>query len=319
MLNLNLLRVFHAVAKNQNVVKAAEKLFISQPAVSNALKRLQNDNEVRLFHKKGRALTLTEHGAELYTLTTRLFDIEKEIESLFGSVSSQAKHTIHVGLVTIYERFGIADIMRYFSEIDSAISVSIHSGNSRSVVEMLRNHAIDLAVSGDVLVGDNLRRHLYKRHEIFLMAPKGHSLYGKTTFSGDDIRGRRVVLKEAGSSVRNTVDAFLAKFEVNPVIVMELSNIDALLSLAKSEQCLTLLPDMSISDAQIADGSFSVARCEEHDLSFSAYITAHPPEAYADTTRKIIDRFYEIVANDQRRPEFSAGHNTIPLNPEQSG
>lgn len=308
MLNLNMLRVFHVVAKNKSVVKAANVLFISQPAVSNALKRLQRDSGIRLFHKTGRTLTLTENGTALYSLTVRLFDVEKEIEKLFGHVSSKARQTIHVGLVTIYERFGIADIMRYFSEIDSALSVSIHSGNSKSIIEMLQNHSIDLAISGDVPVSDNrgdnpgysLIRHFYKRHEVFMVAPRGHALYGKTTFTSEDLRGQRVVLKEAGSSVRKTVDVFLDKFAINPVIVMELSNIDAILNLARSERCLAFLPDMSINNAQTSEELFSVARSEEHDLSFSTYIISHAPEKYADTTRRIIDRFCEVVESEQR-------------------
>ncbi len=314
MLNLNMLRVFHAVAKNKSVVKAATALFISQPAVSNALKRLQRDSGIRLFHKTGRTLTLTEHGAALYILTVRLFDVEKEIESLFGHVSSKARHTIHVGLVTIYERFGIADIMRYFSEVDSSLSVSIHSGNSRSIVEMLLDHSIDLAISGDVVVNDSLRQNFYKRHEVLMVAPRGHALYGNPTFTGEDLQGKRVVLKEAGSSARKTMDVFLDKFAVNPIIVMELSNIDAILNLAKSELCLAFLPDMSINETHISEGLFSVARSEEHDLSFSTYIISHAPETYAETTRKIIDRFCEVIESDQRQPDFFTDQQTMLVN-----
>jgi DNA-binding transcriptional LysR family regulator len=104
MLSLNLLRVFNAVAEHKNVILAAGKLYISQPAVSAALKKLQNEMDVRLFLKSGRNLVLTEQGIQFYELTQRIFNTEREIEALIAQFNSLEKQFIHVGLVSIYER-----------------------------------------------------------------------------------------------------------------------------------------------------------------------------------------------------------------------
>ena len=312
MLRLNLLRVFHEVATRQSVVKASEALFISQPAISNALKKLQKDIEVRLFHKTGRNLTLTEHGETLLSMTVRLFKVENEIRDFLAELRSDAKQNIHVGLVTIYERFGIEQVIQYFSEIDPSLSVSIHSGNSKAVIEMLLTSSIDMGICGNVLVNSNLHYKPYKRHEIFLVAPRGHRLYGLKDFSADDIRGERMVLKETGSSVRHTMNAFFQQFAINPAVVMELSNIDSILNIAEREKCITFLPDMSISEKLSGDGKFTFARPMEAGIAFNTYVVWRKDGLYTETTRAIIEQFCSLGAkNDQPRfltPLDSTGH-----------
>ena len=293
MLNLNLLRVFNAVVENKSVVKASERLFISQPAVSSSLKKLRDEVDVPLFKKTGRNLVLTEHGEMLYELTRRMFDTEKEIEDLIARLNSREMLSIHIGLVTIYERFGVEEILHYFAEIDKNISVAIHSGNSSAIVEMLGSKSWDMGIAGNVIKNKKLLYTPYRQHEVFLVAPKGHRLYGKKIFSASDINGERVVLKERGSSVRATVDNFIIRDSVQIMPIMELSNIDAILNLVETEQCLTFLPDLSVAD--IARGRFSKARLKGEKLIFSTYVVTYQPMEYTSSKRKIIEAFLERV------------------------
>jgi len=289
MLSLNFLRVFNVVVEQKSVIRASEKLFISQPAVSAALKKFQAEIDIRLFHKAGRTLALTEQGAMLYELTKRMFETEQEIEDLVRSLNSKEKHVIHLGLVTIYERFGVEDILHDFAKIDKNISVSIHSGNSARVVEMLGNKRWDMGIAGNVTQDNRLRYDFYRSHEVFLVAPKGHRLYGKREFSAADINGERVVLKEPGSSVRATLDAFFSRDKVRIIPVMELSNIDSILSLAETENCITFLPDLSI--VGLDKKRFSKAGLKGEALSFSTYVVTHPPSEYTAAKRAVIQAF----------------------------
>lgn len=300
MLNLHLLRAFYMVVKTQGVSNAAEALYISQPAVSNALKRLQKEYRVAFFRKVGRNLTLTEEGERLYTALDRLFAAEKEVEALLQRMSAHTRQTIKLGLVTIYERFGVSTILHHFAAIDPQLSISIHSGNSSAVLEMLQERSIDLAIAANVPPTGPLVSTPYMRHDLFLVIPPGHRLYGKTTFCCDDIRGERMVLKEPGSAVRRMVDAFLRDFSIVPAVLMELSNIDSILALVREECCLTFLPDMSLADkGSAADQPLCVARCEDMpDLYFLTYVVSHPMRAYPENTADIITRFRAEAAKE---------------------
>jgi DNA-binding transcriptional LysR family regulator len=293
MLNLNLLRVFNAVAEHKSVVRASEKLFISQPAVSTALKKLQDEIDVRLFQKFGRSLSITEQGALLYALTRRMFTTEKEIEELVANLNSKEKQSIHMGLVSIYERFGLKDILHDFAEIDKNLSISVHSGNSTTIVQMLGGKHLDMGIAGNVVKDLKLRYDLYREHEVFLVAPGGHRLYGRKIFTAEDIRGERVVLKEPGSSARTTLDNFLARNDARVVPVMELSNIDSILHLAEAENCITFLPDISLTD--VDEKRFSKAGLKDERLFFPIYVITHPPSEYTNAKRQIVKAFLNRI------------------------
>lgn len=299
MVNLHLLRAFYMVVNTGGVSSAAEALFISQPAVSNALKRLQKEYHVQLFHKVGRSLSLTEDGARLHAALEQLFAAENKVDALLQQMHSQGQRNIKLGLVTIYERFGVTDILRRFAAINPRLSISIHSGNSAAVLEMLQDRAIDLAIGGSVPAPGPLISTPYMRHDLFLVIPPGHRLSGRSTFTREDIRGERMVLKEPGSAVRRMVDGFLQQCGLDPVVVMELSNIDSILSLARKENCLTFLPDMSLRENITTESPLGVARCQDMpDFFFLTYIISHPLSSYPDSTAEIIARFRENVAAD---------------------
>ncbi len=297
MLPLNLLRVFHVVAREQNMVKASELLFVSQPAVSNALKKLQSDIGIRLFYKNGRNLCLTEHGQELYKMTGPLFTAESEIERFFEQIKATTRQSIHIGLVTIYERFGIEKILQHFSQVDHSISVSIHSGNSQGIAEMLLNKKIDMGISGDVLANPSLAYQLYQRHEVFMVVPAGHRLYGQATFTARDVENERMVLKETGSSVRRTINIFFEETGITPQVITELSNLDSILNLVRRENCITFLPDLSVPDTSAKDSPFSAASHAKGPLCFNTYIVYHKDGMYTEYTRKIIEQFRAVAAS----------------------
>ena len=80
MINLNQLRIFYHAAKRLNFTKAAESLFITQPAVTAQVKHLETHCNLKLFKKKGRQVYLTDEGVTLYEYARKLFEYEKEIE-----------------------------------------------------------------------------------------------------------------------------------------------------------------------------------------------------------------------------------------------
>ena len=295
MLNVNLLRVFHEVTEKQGVSGAAAALFVSQPAISNALKRLQEDSGVNLFYKAGRSLTLTKQGQRLHEMTTQLFSLEEKIEGFLSEARAVSECSIRIGLATIYERFDAPKIKKYFTDVADNIVISVSSGNSRALLKRLEEHTIDMAIVGDVIRTPHFNYQFYKQHHIHLVVPRGHRLYGKKEFSHLDLRGERMVLKEVGSSARKAVDAYNEAFSINPVVVMELSNIDAIFCLSCQEKCLALLPDLFITGYGDTKQLFSTARCTDMDLGFSTYIVWHADGNQSGATRGIIEKFVQLL------------------------
>lgn len=295
MLNLHLLRIFHAVAQHESVVHAATALCITQPAVSNAIKKLQSEYEIALFSKRGRGLELTNEGQTLYTFSQQIFEIAQQADSYLTQAKSEVPRNIKIGLVTLYERYFVDKIMNIFYQIDPHITVSIVSGNSKSVIQMLLHGDIDMAVSGDEALESKLKRIFFKRHNVYLFAPQNHPLYGKERFQAKDLKRQRIISKEHGSAVRHAVDTYLAKYNIKIDSVVELSNLDSILELAIKDQCLSFFPEthQSIESGKIDEKCFLIA--DEGDLYFDMYFYFLPEHRYTPPKVTFFSELHKVL------------------------
>ncbi len=292
MLNLNNLRTFYMVAKNKSVLLASEELFISQPAVSNALKKIQQELKTPLFVKNGRNLELTEKGKKLYIKAEKLFEIEKDIERFISQNDEETK-LITVGVVTLYERFAMLNIMACFEGSDKDITVSVQSGNSKRLIQLLEEKKVDMAITGDLIDKDksNMLFTPYAKHQNYLVIPKGHKLFGKESFLPSDIASERMVFKESGSSVRKSVENYFLKHYIQTKTVAELSNLDSILDVALHEKCLAFIPDMALDGMIKNNDNFSFALPENDEIAFYIYLVTRQKGNYPENIWNKIQAF----------------------------
>ncbi len=296
MINLNNLRVFYMVAKNESVFLAAEELFISQPAVSNALKKIQKDTKLELFKKNGRQLVLTEKGKQLHALAKKLYEAEKEIDIFLNQDAYEKVDTIHIGIATLYERFGMIEIMEAFEGSDSSITVSVESGNSRRLIKQLYDKKIDMCITGDLIQEENnLIINHYRRHEVYLVIPKGHKLFGKKQFSPEDILNENMVYKEQGSSVRKAVDSYFQKHNIKGKAIAELSNLDSTISVCTYENCLCFIPDMALDSMLIGNNNFSFALPKSDSITFDISVVTREKGDYSNEVWEKINYFLSNI------------------------
>ncbi len=294
MVNLNCLRVFYMVAKHKSVASAGEKLFISQPAVSNALKKLQSQINLELFIKNGRNLELTSKGQDLFALAHKLFETENEINNFLSLSRDEENTAINVGIVTLYERFGMIELMSCFGNTKKQITVSVKSGNSLALLQLLLDRKIDICITGE-LVEDTSKLLIttYRRHIIHLIIPKRHKLYGKKFFLPEDIDGETMIYKEHGSSVRQAVDNYFKYHNIKGKAIAELSNLDSILSVAEHENCLCFIPDMALNSMIINNQNFSSALPHNSSIFFDICVVTRKKEDYSSSTWEKIEYFLE--------------------------
>ncbi len=296
MLNLNMLRIFHAVAEHNSVVGAADSLFISQPAVSNAIKKMQNEYEVSLFYREGRHLRLTEEGKNLYKFSQQIFDISRQAETYLEQLKTSQFTQIRVGLVSLYERYFVDNMVNIFHELDPSLSVSIVSGNSKTVLKMLLRGDVDISINAILKPSKSLRNIFYKRHKVFVYAPQNHEFYGKKTFRAQDLNKQRMIYKEDGSAVRQASDAYIERYSIKPTAIIELSNFDAIMDLAYKEKCLCFLPEISGEFKNDRDEK-SFLDAEEGDLFFDVFFSFLPNHRYSPAQLGFFNQLYKKLSD----------------------
>ncbi|MCY1270947.1 HTH-type transcriptional activator CmpR [compost metagenome] len=214
------LRAFHAVAEAGSFTRAAEQLCLSQPAVSDQVRKLEEYYGVMVFHRDKRSVRLTEVGERLFGLTRRLFDISIDAHELLmdyrglttGSLVLAVDAPVHV--LPYVARF----CTRY-----PGIDVKIETANTDEVLQRLFSHRADLALLGRSIDDERLLSLPLRRDPMVAFVAKDHPWAKRKSIRLADLDGTPLVLREQGSVTRQTLEDEMAAagFTIRKAIEVE--------------------------------------------------------------------------------------------------
>ena len=146
MVNLDLYRVFYTVAKCGSLTRAAEELYISQPAVSQSVKQLENQLGVTLFNRTHRGMELSQQGGKLiFAEVERALSLLNEAQNRIAQMKIKATGTIRIGASdTIFEYF-LADKIVRFHERFPAVKIELMADFTPDTIEKLKANRCDVA------------------------------------------------------------------------------------------------------------------------------------------------------------------------------
>ena len=147
-MNLHQLRVFCTVVEEGAFRRAAEKLYLSQPSVSQHIASLEKDYSVHLFLRKGRTIALTSEGRALYILASDLLRRADEIPERFRDMQTLSSGRREMGVSSFAGSYILPGALAAFRQAFPAISLSVRSGNAREILADLKKGGIELALLG---------------------------------------------------------------------------------------------------------------------------------------------------------------------------
>ena len=147
-MNLHQLRVFCTVVEEGSFRRAAEKLFLSQPSVSQHIASLEKDYAVLLFFRKGRTISLTPEGRALYTLASDLLRRADEIPERFRDMQTLNTGRLEMGASSFAGSYILPGALAAFRRTFPAISLAVRSGNAQEILTDLRKGRVELVLLG---------------------------------------------------------------------------------------------------------------------------------------------------------------------------
>ena len=144
--NLNNYVIFHTVAKAGNISKAANQLYISQPAISKAISKLEEELVTALFNRSSRGVTLTEEGQVLYEYVERAFDSLNMGEENLKNYKELGIGHIRIGVSTSLCKHILLDYLKDFIRENPNIKFSIDCHSTVNTIKLLRNEDIDIGL-----------------------------------------------------------------------------------------------------------------------------------------------------------------------------
>ena len=138
------LQVFHKVAKRLNFTKAAEELFITQPAVSKHIQEIESFLKTKLFERNGSKVKLTKAGIILFSHTEKIFETYRNLEFEINSLSQNFNGKLRIGASTTIAQYLLPEILASFHKKFDQLIVSLEANNTEQIEIALQKNEIDL-------------------------------------------------------------------------------------------------------------------------------------------------------------------------------
>lgn len=197
------LRAFHQVALSGGFSKAAQALHLTQPAISDQVRRLEEEYDVALFSRRHRQIVLTPAGHRLLAVTHRLFGAEGEALELLQEERSLRTGALRIVADSVQH---VLDVLTAFRARHPGIQVSVARGNTGSIVEMLTGYEADIGVLGEL--GDERPFEVLPLNTspIIAFAARSHPAAAQASLSLAELGEWPLIMREAGSRTRQMLE-----------------------------------------------------------------------------------------------------------------
>ncbi|MGX5719094.1 LysR substrate-binding domain-containing protein [Shinella zoogloeoides] len=201
------LRAFHHVALAGSFSQAARDLSLTQPAISDQVRWLEEEYDVPLFVRKRRQLTLTPAGTRLLAATRRLFDAEGEALDVLQEERSLRAGVLRIAADSVDH---ILDVLTVYRQRFPGIQIRIVGGNSSSIVEDLLAYDVDIGVLGELADERPFEVLSLNVSPVVLFVARSHPLAGHASLSLQALSAWPLVMREEGSRTRLMVEKLAA-------------------------------------------------------------------------------------------------------------
>ena len=249
MINLNQLRAFYYVAKHASFTIAAEKLFISQPAVTAQIKLFENFYDMKLFNKQGRKLLLTHLGELLFEKAEIIFGVEGEVETILTQMKELNHGILKIGCTKAYAKHIMPSIISFFHRAYPNIKIILEEGSSMAMINNLRDFKNEVVVVAQMDVNDSRIQFIpFSQEEIVVVLPVNHPLTRKNILEFRDIFMEPLIMKGEGSGTRKKILELYKKHNAVPNIFMESNNTGFITDLVERGEGISFLVKPSIDN-----------------------------------------------------------------------
>lgn len=193
------LQVFHTVARRLNFTRAAEELFISQPAVTRHVQELEQQFKVKLFDRNGTRIRLSPAGQRLLVHTEELFAVYRNIEFDMSNLTRRQSGRLFLGGSMTTAPYVIPPILAEFHGRYPEVEVSLITGNTQQIEHALEQQEIDLGIVEGYSRHAAIRYTEFMKDEIVLVSNPGHPLAKKSVIRPEELTRIPLLLREPGS------------------------------------------------------------------------------------------------------------------------
>jgi DNA-binding transcriptional LysR family regulator len=218
------LKVFRTVARHLSFRKAAEHLFLTQPAVTLQIKALEDDLGIRLFERAANGVSLTPQGLLLLGYAQKAAALVAEAEQKLASKDGKMSGEFAIGVSTTIAQYVLPRLIGAFLEEHPRVELSLHSGNTEEIVRLLLDEKVSVGLIEGPARHREVRAEPFMEDEMVLIVPVDFEFDHPTH---DQLLSANLLLREQGSGSRRVVETALQKAGFKLKSFKSLMNLDS--------------------------------------------------------------------------------------------
>lgn len=263
-LTLRQLQVFEKVASHLNYSRAAEALYLSQPAVSMQIKQLEENLSSPLFEQMGKKIFLTEAGREVLHYSRTILQQLTEMESVLADMKGLGQGALILSVVNTANYF-TAQLLADFCRLYPEINVTLHVANRDAVLQRLADNSTDLAIMGQPPEGLDLTAETFMENPLVVISAPNHPLAALKKVKLAQLAHETFLSREKGSGTRSAMERIFAQHNIHPRIGMEVEANEAIKQAVQAGMGLGILSLHSI-ELELETGRLAVLNVEHFPL-----------------------------------------------------
>ena len=233
--NLSSYRIFYTVANTGNISKAAKELYISQPAISKSIQKLEESVGCKLFSRSSRGVVLTDEGKLLYEHVSEAFEtLTMGEEKLKRSIELGVGH-LKIGVSSTLCKYLLLPYLKEFIRQNPHISISISCQSTNDTLKLLEDNKIDIGLIGKPENLKNIHFYFLEEIEDIFVAAKDYlrNLKARGIQKDHILQSSTLMLLDKNNMTRQYIDDYLQENQIIIKDSIDISDMDLLIDFAR--------------------------------------------------------------------------------------
>ena len=285
--NYRKLKIFYSVSETLNMTKTSKKMYISQSAVSQIIKELEEDLGVILFERIYKKLYLTEEGMLFKEYTRRILNMWDDMNE---HMQSKKKNIlIKVGGSTISGIYLLPYLCKNFSTIYNNVNFNIQIDNTTKVIKKVLENDIDIGIIDGIMPNNNEIISIEMQKDYLkVVTPNIEKFKNKEKFAIEDFKHENMILREEGSGTRKTVDEYIERLKIKTENKMVIGNNEAIKKMVEIGLGITIISTLAIEN-EILEEKLLAFNVTDTEISRNFHIIIHKDKYISSMLNNFID------------------------------
>lgn len=287
-MNLHRLEVFQAAVNQGGFTRAGEHLHLSQSAVSEHIRALEEELGTPLFLRIGRRVAVSEAGRVLLQYAEKIFRDLKNAEMAIHEINALKRGTVRLGVGPTTLTYRLPHALGDYTRQFPGIELVVLAGTTEFLIEALRSHQLDLAIVMSNVPQLGLTITPLGLEELVVVLNRAHPFARRRALEPADLSSLRFILYGKHSAMQNLIDRYFESLGVTPRITMEVENNEAIKSLVRVGLGASILPLCAVPKG--ADGELKVMRIRGKPLKRQLCLASLDAEILPNAIRELSNR-----------------------------